>query len=241
MNPASLSEQQHHILFDSDVISQIVPQWFTIEYWQDRAQIQPAARGRGRAWFIDTPEHSMVLRHYQRGGAMAALLGDKYLWHGLSNTRAWCEWHLLADLWRLGLPVPQPLAAHVVRTGLYYRADLLTSRIADTQSLSDYLLQEPLAQTGWQAMGKVIRRFHQANVNHADLNAHNILLDKSQGIYLIDFDKGQRMRDSGGVAQWQQANLQRLQRSLNKLRFEDPGFHFRDSDWQLLMDVYGSK
>ena len=183
MNPSSLSEQQHHILFDRDVVGEIVPQWFDIEYWQDSAQVTSTSLGRGRAWFIEGKERSMVLRHYQRGGAMSRLLGDKYIWQGLENTRAWREWQLLAALWQQGLPVPQPLAAHVIRSGLFYRADLLTVKIPASRSLSDYLLAQPLPAINWQTIGQLVRRFHDANVCHADLNAHNILVNKKLELY----------------------------------------------------------
>ena len=238
MNPTFLNQHQHHILFDSDSLNQIVPQWFTPEYWQGQAQVQAVTAGRGRAWFIDGEMQSMVLRHYQRGGAIAGLLGDRYLWQGLSRTRAWREWRLLAELYLQGLPVPQPLAAHVIHHGLFYRADLLTRTIANSESLSSRLRRQPLEPSIWQATGQLIRRFHTARVFHADLNAHNILLQGSQGIYLIDFDKGKIMPPVVGARSWQQANLQRLQRSLYKLRLQLSDFHFSESDWQAFMQGY---
>ena len=238
MNPTILNQHQHHILFDSDSLNQIVPQWFTPEYWQGQAQVQAVTGGRGRAWFIDGEAQSMVLRHYQRGGAIAGLLGDRYLWQGLSRTRAWREWQLLATLYQQGLPVPQPLAAHVIQSGLFYRADLLTRTIANSESLSARLRREPLEPSIWRAIGQMLRRFHAARVFHADLNAHNILLQGTQGIYLIDFDKGKIMPPVAVANTWQQANLQRLQRSLHKLRLQQPAFYFADSDWQALMLGY---
>jgi 3-deoxy-D-manno-octulosonic acid kinase len=238
MNPTSLNQHQHHILFDSDSLSGIVPQWFTPEYWQGQAKVRAVSSGRGRAWFIDGEAQSMVLRHYQRGGAIAALLGDRYLWQGLSRTRAWREWQLLAELYEEGLPVPQPLAAHVIHNGLFYRADLLTRTIANSQSLSARLGQQSLEPALWQAIGQLIRRFHAARVYHADLNAHNILLDTAQRIYLIDFDKGKIMSPIANSSIWQRANLQRLQRSLHKLRMQQSPFHFAESDWQAFMRGY---
>lgn len=238
MNPASFNEQQHHILFDSDVVSQIVPQWFTIEYWQDNARVKAATRGRGRAWFIDSAKHKMVLRHYQRGGAMARILADRYLWQGLDNTRAWREWRLLADLWQQGLPVPQPLAAHVKRQGIFYFADLLTGTIPHSRSLSDWLLQQPLEIAIWHAIGQLIRRFHDANVYHADLNAHNILIGEGFKLYLIDFDKGRIVSATKTPQSWKEGNLKRLQRSLQKCCVLDKRFHYTDHDWLALMDGY---
>ena len=238
MNPVILNQQHHHVLFDSDSLNGIVPQWFTPEYWQGQAHIQAVSTGRGRAWFIESAAESMVLRHYQRGGIVAGLLGDRYLWLGLSRTRAWREWRLMAQLFERGLPVPRPLAAHVVRHGPFYRADLLTQTIANSQSLSHRLRLASLEPGVWMTIGQVVRHFHAANVYHADLNAHNILLDEAQRIYLIDFDKGKLMDRATDAGLWQQANLQRLLRSLHKLRQQDSALHFSDSDWQAFLRGY---
>nr|AIA86950.1 CAZy families GT30 protein [uncultured Idiomarina sp.] len=57
---------------------------------------------------------------------------------------------------------------------------------------------------------------HEAGVWHADLNAHNILLDTAGQPWLIDFD---RARDYGEplAHQLRVANMQRLRRSLEKV------------------------
>jgi 3-deoxy-D-manno-octulosonic acid kinase len=72
---------------------------------------------------------------------------------------------------------------------MLYRADLITQRIENSESLAARLLEGPLSLTQWIAVGRCIRRFHDAGVHHADLNAHNILLTPEQ-VYLIDFDRG---------------------------------------------------
>ncbi|HET7395680.1 MAG TPA: 3-deoxy-D-manno-octulosonic acid kinase, partial [Gammaproteobacteria bacterium] len=112
-----------------------------------------------------------------------------------------------------GFPVPQPVAAHVVRHGLWYRGDLITRLIPATRSLATALGESSIESLPWRAIGTCIRRFHDAGVYHADLNAHNILLDSRAKVYLLDFDRGERR--APGVL-WQEANLGRLLRSLRK-------------------------
>ena len=167
---------------------------------------------------------------------MAGILNDRYFWQGIEQTRAWCEWRLLAELFAQGLPVPQPVAAHVERNGLFYRADLMTMRIANASPLSAQLQEAALSAEIWHAIGRTIRYFHQANVFHADLNAHNILLDVNLQVYIIDFDKGRLIPD--GNRAWCDANLQRLQRSLNKLKQQCREFHYGGDDWQSLLRGY---
>ena len=90
----------------------------------------------------------------------------------------------------------------------------------------------------WQTIGACIRRFHDASVYHADLNARNILIDsQSKLVYLIDFDKG-CIRHLG--ESWKASNLARLQRSLLKFKSLNQVFYFDQQNWDALLDGYNS-
>ncbi|HEY3644096.1 MAG TPA: lipopolysaccharide kinase InaA family protein, partial [Gammaproteobacteria bacterium] len=80
-----------------------------------------AVGGRGSAWILDRGDTQWVLRHYRRGGVPGKMVRDRYVWIGLDLSRPWWEWRLLDSLYKEGLPVPQPVAARVVRRGLFYR------------------------------------------------------------------------------------------------------------------------
>ncbi|HVF34656.1 MAG TPA: lipopolysaccharide kinase InaA family protein, partial [Candidatus Saccharimonadia bacterium] len=62
--------------------------------------------------------------------------------------------------------------------------------------------------------GDTIRRFHDAGVWHADLNAHNVLRDEAGAFWLLDFDRGWLAPPR---ERWRRANLARLERSLRKV------------------------
>jgi 3-deoxy-D-manno-octulosonic acid kinase len=233
MNPVSAEADGAAILYDADGLGKIDARFFEPTHWQQQGALTGVARGRGTTWFVRHGEHELVLRHYRRGGMVGPWLGDRYLWLGLARTRAYREWHLLAELSRRGLPVPRPVAARVVRHGWYYRADLITQRIPATESLAQQLQRAPLTEAGWRALGQCLRRFHADGVWHADLNAHNILLGTT-GIYLIDFDRG-RLRTPGS---WARANLARLQRSLAKLAGADATFYYDRTGWDALLAGY---
>jgi len=181
-----------------------------------RAQrVAAQARGRGSAWFVAARPPAAgqwVLRHYRRGGLAARLSADRYLWRGAAATRCFRELELLAALERQGLPAARPVAALYSRSGVSYRADLLTVAIPGSRSLAA-LLEEHPGPAVWHAIGACIRRFHDAGVCHADLNAHNVLLDDAGRVHLVDFDRGS-IRAPGP---WRAANLARLERSLGKL------------------------
>jgi 3-deoxy-D-manno-octulosonic acid kinase len=169
--------------------------------------------GRGAAWFVQGPQGRGVLRHYRRGGLAARLSTDAYLWLGESRVRSVAEFHLLQALHREGLPVPAPLLAGYWRSGLAYRAALMVERIEGASSLAERLGPEA-DDVPWEAVGRMLARFHAAGVDHPDLNATNILFDAAGQPWLIDFDRGRRRATPGA---WARGNLDRLQRSLAKL------------------------
>jgi 3-deoxy-D-manno-octulosonic acid kinase len=104
------------------------------------------------------------------------------------------------------------VAAHYRRSGASYRADLLTVAIPATRTLAATLPAGPGAGA-WRRIGATLREFHDAGVRHADLNAHNVLLDDGGGVHLVDFDRGALVAPGA----WREHNLARLQRSLVKL------------------------
>ncbi len=232
--------KQEHILYDAELIENPTASYFEAESWRKRDAVNGIAKGRGTTVFVQHAGQDYVLRHYRRGGLIARFVEDRYVWSGLLQTRAWREWHLLADLWRKKLPVPRPIAARVQRLGLFYRADILMCRIPESETLADFLMESAMAAPLWQRLGRRLRDFHNAGVYHADLNARNILLDGQENFHLIDFDQGRIRRPH---RRWEQANILRLKRSLDK--FSDkteknqPRFYFTESDWQALLLGYG--
>jgi 3-deoxy-D-manno-octulosonic acid kinase len=201
------------ILFDATRLRQAEPDWFWPSHWGEKAR-PVGSGGRGGAWFVDTPSGAAVLRHYLRGGWMAALSRDRHLWRGYRRVRSFAEFRLLHELATRGLPVPRPIAAQYLREGWHYRAAILLERIDGARSLA-----ERAASAGhdapWEEAGRLIARFHRAGLDHADLNASNILFDSHGHGWVIDLDRG-RIRVP--ATHWRERNLLRLRRSLMKLR-----------------------
>lgn len=221
------------MLYDTSRTSNFSPEFFEPEYWRRHDAIEGTARGRGTTYFIRVADSSFVLRHYRRGGLAAKISKDRYFWTGENETRAFAEWYLTYHLHRAGLPVPTPIAARYRRHGLFYTADLITQRIENSESLAARLLAGPLPFTQWIAVGRCLRRFHDAGVDHADLNAHNILLTPEQ-VYVIDFDRG-TLRRRGW---WADTTLVRLYRSIEKVTLLAAPGSFTDEDWHSLLAGY---
>jgi 3-deoxy-D-manno-octulosonic acid kinase len=228
--------KNHHILYDAQALEQVTPETFDPVKLKRDGAVTGIIQGRGDTFIIRLENFECVLRHYRRGGLIARLSNDRYLWGGLQNTRAWREWRLLAELYQQGLPVPHPIAAQVVHHGLTYTADILTERLPQVRPLSDWLSEQPLSQELWREIGRCIARFHLYGVYHADLNAHNVLIDNNDKVYLIDFDRGELR----AVGAWQQDNLARFRRSLEKLAGLLDSFHFQQQDWDAMLEAYTS-
>lgn len=195
------------------------PEDFAPATWRRRGLVTGEAPGRGSSLFIRPEEGSdeqWALRPYRRGGLVARLSEARYLWLGAERTRAFREMRLTARLFSQGLPVPRPVAACVTRHGLTYEAALITRRIAGATALAARLEHGTGGPALLQRVGAMIRRFHDAGLDHVDLNARNILIDQGDTPWLIDLDRC-RLRAPG---RWRRANLARLERSLAK--FAEP-------------------
>ncbi len=207
---------------------------FDPQFWAARGELLAVDTGRGSAWFIGSATNQWVLRHYRRGGFIAGLSVDRYIWAGERRVRAFAEWRLLEQLAQRRLPVPKPIAAWYRRTGLTYRCDLITQRLPDAQPLSALLQSAALPQASWRAIGAVMASLHDAGVDHVDLNADNILLSAARSVSVIDFDRG-RLRAPG---RWRMRNLRRLHHSLAKISLALPPGRFTAQAWGAFLDGY---
>lgn len=223
------------VLYDDRLLHTVADGLFDPAWWTSTGRmIGPADGGRGTVFFLRAEAGEWALRHYQRGGLVGRVVNDRFLFSGAERTRSFREWRLLARLAKDGLPAPTPVAARYVRVGRQYTADLITLRIPGARPLSTCLAEQPLERKVWMTVGGCIRRFHDANVFHADLNAHNVLLDAAQAAWLLDFDRGRIRQDSG----WRRSNLERFLRSLNKIRAADPNIAFGQREWTQVMEGY---
>lgn len=221
------------ILYDTARVGKPSDEFFTAEYWSARNAITARAGGRGGVLFVGDDRRRWVLRHYYRGGLIGKLIRDLYFWCGAEQTRAFREWRLLYELRAKTFAVPVPVATRYVRSGMWYRADLITEALPPGRTLAQAIVGATLTDEVWRKVGAAIARLHKAGVHHADLNAHNIVLGEAQ-VFVLDFDRG-RIRARGS---WEQAVLARLQRSLNKIKKNSTDVRFGEREWRELMRGY---
>jgi 3-deoxy-D-manno-octulosonic acid kinase len=224
---------KHYWRYDTDCFPDINADYFSVEFWQATHAIIGQETGRGTTLFVQHNDTQLVLRHYLRGGLMRHLSHDQYLFQQLETTRSFAEFSILQLLHERGFAVPKPAAAQVVRQGFRYRADLLTHKIPDAQDLVR-VLQHPQDADFYQSLGRFIANFHQHGVYHADLNIQNILVDRSDRFWLIDFDRARLLKPE---RRWQQNNLKRLKRSFEKECVRHT-IHWCEADWNTFSESY---
>ena len=214
------------------------PDWFEPDALAAAGRARVGGTGRGATVYFEDGERTLVLRHYRRGGFPQRLSEDAYLRAGLRRSRPWRELALLTRLHAGGLPVPRPVGARVVLPASLapvYRGDLITEYLADARTLTEVLRHGAIDPEKWEAIGVTLARFHAVGVDHADLNAHNIVLGTGDAVHLIDFDRARLRRHPG---RWAARNLTRLRRSLDKLAGSPPGIAFDEAAWQRLRQGY---
>lgn len=190
--------------------------------------------GRGQARLVQHQGQGLVLRHYRRGGLMARLSEDRFLREAAHRSRAMREFALLRLLRSWRLPVPEAALARHRAHGLVYSADIAVGLIPGSRNLVQRLQSARPTPADWAALGRAIRALHDRQVFHADLNAHNLLLDAQGRAWVVDFDKcAVRPGDA-----WKADNLARLQRSLRKEATRVHPYHWDEADWTHLTTAY---
>ena len=222
------------IVYDARRLPAPAARWFDPDYLRAHAALRPEAAGRGSVWRFRAGEQEYVLRHYRRGGRIAHVLGDQYFRLPFQSARPAREAEMLGAMRARGLPVPEPVAYRICSLGPFYRADLVTARIPQAQSLLEHLARRGLEEAHWRALGAVLRRFHDADIWHADLNLGNIVVTPGPDFHLVDFDRAAVRRGE----RWKRDNILRLLRSWRKQERLHPDLHFRPQDFHALYDAY---
>lgn len=188
------------------------------------AREQPDRRelaGRIPAYSVLIPgqERRVVVRHSHHGGLLGRLQGDLFL----PPTRAPHELlvsHILAGL---GVRTPLVVAIAVYRVNRILRRSDVISLELPGRDLGEALRDEPDADVrrGWlDSIAALIRSLTNIGAWHPDLNVGNVLLVESGGgawdAYVLDIDRLQFAPPSDPTVR--DANLDRLERSIRKLR-----------------------
>jgi tRNA A-37 threonylcarbamoyl transferase component Bud32 len=130
---------------------------------------------------------TVAVKQYVRGGLLHLLVKETYF--RVNNTRAEAEFKWLADVRRLGIFAPEPLA-FVFKGRRLYNCWLITREIKHHQTLVDICLSD-IPRTS-RLIPRLIDQtliLIQNNIRHVDFHPGNVLVDDTDTLFLIDFDK----------------------------------------------------
>ena len=192
--------------------------------------------GRGTVTFFKGFGLDLVHKTYKRGGLVRKFVSSVYLWTGLKKTRAHIEFYGLKKMFDLGLPVPRPVAARIIRNGIFYRAELITQEIENATTFGNNLAENNLSTGVLKELGVAIRSLHGAGFMHPDLNIENILIGDSKKIFFLDFDQTKPLKQK--ETQFGR-NLDRLRRSIEKFCKKNER-DFPEREWQIMLEAYHS-
>lgn len=149
----------------------------TLAHWAAARAEREVAGGRGPVWRVDLGGIPAAVRHFQRGGWMGPLLGDRYFDR---PPRPFAELEVSEALRAAGVPTPRVLAAAVLPARPGYRADLATAWITPGLDLAALLrpglYPDDARAAAVEAAGETVGRAHAAGLDHPDLRPRNLFL-----------------------------------------------------------------
>jgi 3-deoxy-D-manno-octulosonic acid kinase len=208
------------------------------------AQAEFHLRGRGSVPVVRTARGRWVVRHYHRGGLLAApLLRDRYLRVGVE--RPLREASASGEVLRRGIATPRVMGGAAYHDGPFYRADLITEYVANGGDLARALFHDELTQAErkqiLRSVGGLLARAAAAGIEHPDVNAKNVLLDWTAGgpiPLLLDLDRCRVLPP--GVPSDPTRMLERLARSLRR-HSEWTGRGLGQGEWAVLREGAGAR
>lgn len=182
------------------------------------ARAPAGASGRGATAILTWPDAgpSLVFRRLLHGGWLADVLGDRFL----SPRRPLRELTVTAHLRQRGVAVPEPALVVGERHLGFWRlavATLLEEDAVDAQRWLEAGPTEAEMLGAGAALGRAVRRFHDAGGHHADLHIKNLMIRTTGGgteALVIDLDGARIVL--GMTPEERMSQLMRLFRSLVK-------------------------
>lgn len=211
----------------------------SLHSWASRQTDAQDLGGRVPAYSVLLPgqERRVVVRHSHHGGLLGKLQGDMFL----PPTRAPYELlisHLLAGL---GVRTPLVVAIAVYPVKRFFRRSDVVSLELAGRDLGKALRDQPDADVrrGWlDSIAALIRSLTSIGAWHPDLNVGNVLLvetgPSAWDAYVLDIDRLQFAPPSDPTVR--DANLDRLERSIRKLRARF-GVGFDDAEMRQLREL----
>lgn len=171
-------------------------------------------KGRGITLLFEKYKLKLVLREYLRGGFISKFNKKSYIAFSYNSYRSFLEFELLNNLYAQGLHVPLPVVAMVSYHFPMIQNKIVLQQIENSDNLDTILQKRNLNAIEVEAIQEQLHRLFELKVVHTDLNIKNILLDKDNKSFIIDFDKCY-IKNNFNIADKKHI-LERLERSFIK-------------------------
>jgi 3-deoxy-D-manno-octulosonic acid kinase len=154
----------------------------------------------------------LVVKHYRRGGLLGRVVKRRYIRWGKSRSQL--EFELLLKARDLGINVPEPLL-FANRGYPIYRTWLVTREIKTPVGLARLSGDdEKRTRQAMAAVVEQISRLIDNRIVHVDLHPGNVVVDRKDRVYLLDFDKGKFYQ--GPKTKLRNRYINRWQRAVSK-------------------------
>ena len=144
--------------------------------------------GRASVAKVELPEIGpVIIKSYKRGGLLRHLNRATYMRLGVSRCES--EYNYLVTAAKYGVNVPKPVA--FVRRGfLFCRYWLALEEIENCESLTQISTDDPNRTKDLMLiLMEQVKKLMDQSIYHVDLHPGNILVDRNDKVYIIDFDK----------------------------------------------------
>lgn len=129
----------------------------------------------------------VVIKHYMRGGLLGSFV--KHFYVNLGKPRSRIEYEQMEKARSVGINAPEPIC-FAFKGKAFYTAWLVTREIENQQSLARLsMMDTESAISAVKKLAPQIFLLADNRIYHKDLHPGNVLVDRNNRVYLIDFDK----------------------------------------------------
>ncbi|PID78259.1 MAG: hypothetical protein CSA18_02405 [Deltaproteobacteria bacterium] len=133
----------------------------------------------------------VVFKNYLRGGVISFFNKNYYL-GGKKGIRPVNEIKFMEKISKLGIPVPEPVAAFY-KGNCIYQGGIITKYINNSYNMAQYSIEKPdkCEEIFNDKFIQVFEKIIENKIYHPDFHPGNILISREEDIYVIDFDKAE--------------------------------------------------
>ena len=227
-------DAQGLVVYQPTLAGEFTSQWFDPRYWARNGALLGGIDGIDGIWVVREGRRSLQLRQLRQPGLPAAVVMNRLLWLGEARCVAWQQMQASLQAQAAGLCAAPVLAVRWRRLGLFYNAEVLSVQSDSLPTLAQQLRAGSVTLDVWAAVGRCLRRHHDAGINLAGLQASALRVGGSDGVQVGDYHRARVL--TAGL--WSAADVVRLRRSIEGV-LDTAGQSMDEVAWHCLLAAYG--